>query len=270
MTTPWGTGPWGTGAFGASSISIENAVAISIRTVRVTLSGAPGSVSPTAPGDVLNPLTWQVVRLDTGFSFTVAQIDRESSTIFDVHVLEPLGSVLVQHQVSASLFLLPITFPGLVADAVSTPDALASSRRFAQTDIANPQTPKQVDAGGIPTTPLGGTLVITEAGDYDSVSGAELVKKLIIRRVFTPLGGFFHLPDYGIGIAVKEPLPVASLPKLRAEIERQARLEPEVEDVAAPLSFQGNVLTLSLSARIRPTGDRITIVGAVPKAIVSL
>jgi hypothetical protein len=256
----WGSSGWGTGAWGLSSIQVTSAVAVATTTVQVKLSEAPPATSPTAAGDALNLATWAVERLDTSFSFTVAAIERIDSTTFDVHVLEPFGGVTVQHEVAASFSTTVGLFFGLLSDAASTPAAVAAARRFAQVDIANPQTPQSPSPGA--------TLIILESGDYDTVSGSELVKKLIIRRVFTPTGGFFHLPDYGVGIALKEPIPINDLTKLKAEIERQARLEPEVEDVSVTLTVADNVLTIQLKAVVKPSGDRIEIVGSVPSQVV--
>ena len=58
-----------------------------------------------------------------------------------------------------------------------------------------------------PLGAIGGSLRIGADGDYVADEGTELMKKLILRRLLTPKGAFFHLPDYGYGLAVKEPTP---------------------------------------------------------------
>jgi phage baseplate assembly protein W len=99
---------------------------------------------------------------------------------------------------------------------------------------------------------------MTPGGDYSLVSGADLVKKLILRRLVTQRGGFSHLPNYGTGvIAIKEPLNSAGLARAKQEIERQVLLEPEVKEVSVSLSLDNanGILTIIVKGRLKPTGE---------------
>jgi hypothetical protein len=261
----WGTGPWGTGPWsGASAFAISGAVAISTRTVRVTLTSEPQHLSSAAPGDALNPSTWTIVRRDTGVAFTVLSIvdsgTTAPSTVFDVTVLEDLAPHLVTHRVS-SLTLrsaggATIGLPNF-ADFDGVVVASTAPTRTAQIDMRNDPVPT---ARSVPT--VGGTLTITAAGDYGNVTGKDLLRKLIIRRLTTRKGGFKHLPTYGVGLRAKEPLPIADLAKLKADIEREVQKEPEVTAVRARLEMrQHGVLLVTLDVRADlPTGsDTISV-----------
>ena len=106
-------------------------------------------------------------------------------------------------------------------------------------------------------TAIGGTLVINSAGDYELESGAPLLKKLIIRRLITKPGGFFHLPGYGVGIGTKELLPAANLIKLRADVLKQVRREKEVSKASVQLTLSTqNKLTIIVKART-VTGENV-------------
>lgn len=273
----WGIVPWGLGLWGAlpPDLSIVSAVARSTRTVRVTLTTPPRAAAPTGAGDALNPATWTVTRLDTLAAFTVVGVlpVLGSDVDFDVQVLESFASILVLHEVASTtlvravdgaLILAPTsaTFQGVIDAAVETSTAVAASRRYITTDLDNPPTPRN---------PVGGVLVMTSGGDYSSMTGAPLVKKLIIRRVATRVGEFFHLPQYGIGINVKEPLPASDLVRLKTEIERQALLEPEVAEVSAGLVLSpNNILTINIRARLEPTGDVFEDSFTFPSPVVAL
>jgi hypothetical protein len=113
---------------------------------------------------------------------------------------------------------------------------------------------------------------MTSGGDYKSVSGSELIRQLISRRLSTLRGEFFHLPDYGVGLRVKEPIPTSDQRKLKAEIERQVALEPEVSAVLATVQFQTalNILSVNVKATLRSTGDRIDIPFQFPQGTLSL
>jgi hypothetical protein len=143
-------------------------------------------------------------------------------------------------------------FAGLVADALATRQARLVSRGAIVRDVANPPAPFAAEGT------LGGTLVITSSGDYDTVTGAELVKKLIIRRLTTGRGEFFHLPNYGVDFRVKETIQPSSLSQLKTSIEKQILKEPEVSAASASLTLDtSNVLTVAVRATLRPTGEAL-------------
>ncbi len=117
-----------------------------------------------------------------------------------------------------------------------------------------------------------GTLVIESDGDYASMTGAELIKKLILRRLTTKPGDFFHLPNYGIGLREKEPLPVADLRKLAKAIELQVAQEPEVAAVKATLAYSASaaVLNVRVQAQLKTSGQQVAVAVAVPTGQVVL
>jgi len=92
-------------------------------------------------------------------------------------------------------------------------------------------------------------------GDYEEDSGISLIKKLIIRRLLTPKGGFFHLPDYGLGFAVKEPINPTRLVELKTDIERQCKLEPEIGSVSAVISVGSDGVTIVTIAGTTRSGQ---------------
>ena len=108
---------------------------------------------------------------------------------------------------------------------------------------------------GAPNT---GALQIDAGGDYVLQQGTALVRKLVIRRLITRPGDFYHLPDYGLGLRIKEPVP-GEIITLRGEIERQVELEPDVEAALATLSFSGNVLTIQVKVVLKTTGEGFEI-----------
>lgn len=249
---------YGLGAFGgaASSLSVEAAWPISTHTVRVELSAEPKHVSAFDVGDALNPASWTVLKLVTGYQFTVIGAELHDATHVDVHVLEALGNHLETHRVTAVGLLANAGFPAsnpLTADFLGTvqtidPLQAVALDRFLDRDLANP--PLQGDSG------FSGTLQIGADGDYETESGIPLAKKLVIRRIATPRGAFPHLPRYGIGILEKEPIQGSgNLVALRTEIESQLLEEPDIEDARAALMLdRSNVLFIQLRVRLAGNG----------------
>lgn len=256
----WGVDPWGS-AVPLAPLVIDGAVAISTKELQVSLNRRAQTIAPTVTGDALNPATWTIQRIDTGFFFSVLAVTQVGEFEFVLSVLQDFGSASVTHRVLSTTLLDsdggPISQPPLNrADflgllSVERKDVLASARQQSNAvrDVQNPPQPVDNIAGG--------TLVIGSSGDYALESGPALLKKLIIRRLITAPGGFVHLPDYGVGLQVKEVLPAANLIQLRAKILRQIRREPEVEEVDVRLNLGvQNDLTIRVQVKTR-SGDAV-------------
>lgn len=247
-----------------ASLIMTSALVISTNTVLVTFSTAPLAQSNIFAGDALNPASWTISRVDTGALFNVMTVNQVSATSFKVLIYERFASYLVQHSVSAPTLVDPFgvtiglansaTFYGILADVNQNQAAQAAANRYTLSDIANPPFPVTDNNSG------GGSRIITASGDFKTESGNALLKKLIARRLMTTPGEFFHLPEYGIGIRLKEPLKSSDLRALKKTIEDQISLEPEVSTVNA--SLLQDQATGILTATIRVTtviGDGITI-----------
>ena len=257
----WGTGGWGTGPWGGTGLplSIAAAYAVTKRTIRVEFTAEPQHLSGFLAGDATNPKTWSVIRSDTGAALTVVAAGHYAlPLVFDVVVAEDLQPSMVLHAISAPSMLsatgaaiLPPTSAN-VAGAQDgddlRPGTRTGIRRYQQRDLSS----MSVAMGGAAAQ----TLYIDSSHNYASVTGLELVKKMMMRRLTTPRGAFFHLPDYGLGIAEKEPLPGGGLISLKAEVERQMLLEPEVATVSAHLTLSpGNLLSIAIYGTTRPSGE---------------
>lgn len=253
--------PYGDAA-GSIGVGLASARAVSTREVDVTTSNLVQDNSPFLAGDALNPNTWMLQRLDTFAFLHVVEVVQVGTYTYRLLLLEELGPVAATHRVSSTSLLdvggSPIVSPrsadflGLLdANTLTVADRLAN-RRVRTRDFANPQLPGSAF--------LAGTLQIDPSGDYKLESGAALVRKLILRRLMSSPGDFFHLPNYGIGFRVKEPLPVSDLVKLKAAVEEQCAKEPEVEAAVASLSLStSGVLNVAVSARLRKTGEQVDI-----------
>lgn len=257
-SSPWGGSPWGTGVYSAS-IHVASAVAVSVKCVRVALTAEPAHVSAFAIGDALNTATWTVTL--GAKTYTVISIAPTGSVLeWDIFVLEPFAGYPSVHRVRS------VTLRGVSGALISIPDyadfygvAIAAGVPTQATlrDIKNPQ---------VPNSPVGGTLEITSAGDYASVSGDALVRKLIHRRLTTSPGEFFHLPQYGLLPQLKSTPTASDLVRLKAEVERQTRNESEVVAAQADVSLtaQGQ-LRISVHARIK--SDHGTVAATVGPVI---
>jgi len=274
VTAGWGILPWGRGAWGSADMDLHivSALATGPNTVEVTLSMEPMHVTGFSIGDALDPRTWFIMRADTSTSFTILAVREVSSTVFELRVLEPFGSWRVSHRVQSNTLqsvggftiIAPRYADFLGVEAEDRVSGLPVNRQYRQRDIANPPTPKGLDN-------IGGTLIITSGGDYANEEGAALVRKLVIRELFTNPGEFFWLPTWGIGVAEKIPLPASDMVLLKTTIERQIKRNPEVEGATASLNLASDgTLTIKLRVQVRSSGQSIDIAAQVSSAGVSL
>jgi len=256
---PYGDAASGIGAY------LKKADVLSTREVLVEVSNLVQDNSPFLAGDAMNPATWQVQRLDTLDFLHVVGVTQAATFKYVLLCMEEFGSVAVTHRVSTSTLLdvsgAPLNTPrrqdflGILDEDKASVEAVLAKQRLASRDIANPHGPTEEEGF------FAGTLQLDGAGDYRLETGAALVKKLILRRLISRPRDFFHLPQYGIGLRVKEPIPAADLGRLKTDIEAQCRMEPEVSDVRATLTQDAarNFLVVRIKATLKKTGESIEI-----------
>lgn len=265
--------PYGDGASGISS-SLRSAKVFSTREVDVAVTFNVQDDGPFLPGDALNPETWSLQRLDTAAFLTVVGVTQVGSLTYRLQTYQEFGDAAVTHRVSTSTLLDPdgnligtprnVSFLGILDAGISSTTAKLATRKVASTDFAN--------ATVLSSPYFGGTLQLTKAGDYQTESGASLVRKLILRRLTTRPGDFFHLPSYGLGLKLKEPVPLADLAKLKTSIEAQVLREPEVDRAQATLQLDAakRVVFVSIKAVMKKTGEQVEVGLSANDAAVSL
>jgi hypothetical protein len=97
-----------------------------------------------------------------------------------------------------------------------------------------------------------GLWVFDDSGDLAPHDGIDSLRKRIFRRLTTVRGAFSFLPDYGVGLVLKEPAGSSQLSALKDDITRQVGREPEVEATSVSLSLNPNgILTVSIAARTK-------------------
>lgn len=265
-TQTYGTGSWG---LNGSSLPTANATvyAVGDRKVRIILDSEPQHSGSTLTGDALNPRTWNLTQPSTGKVWTVMSVAMVDKFTYDLVTLEifpnHFGTLELETTTLVAVTGLPFptitgTFNGAYLDANSTNEKRTTARGYSPKDIANVQTPLE--------DMVGGTLQITSGGDYASMSGDALIRKLILRRLISKRGDFFHLPEYGAGLREKEPVPTVDLRKIAVEIEQQVALEKEVAESRASLTYAAgaSALIINVKARIKPSGDVVQVALPVP------
>lgn len=250
----YGIGAWGLDYFGVDpSLYLQTATAVTTHSVLVTASTTVRAVSPLAPGDALNPRSWAVTRVTGGLTYTVVGVLQVTDRRFQLFLRTPLSSVNYLHRVTATELR---SSTGLLISApyyaefrgVLPTEAIVD--RYRPFDLAS-------------TEIVGGSLKTNEAGGYVRVYGDDLIRKMVIRRLVTMPGAYFHIApsDFGQDLKIKEPLRVSSLSTMKVQIEEEIRKEPGVIGALANLSLTGGILTIK--ARIQTdSGETEVTIGA--------
>ena len=213
-------------------LELTAAQAISANQVQVTFNAAPLQDSPLSHGSIYD-LSVLTISSPNRAAYTVLAVEQVSTTVWVYTIFEPMEDWHTVHTVAYSDLLdasnksmdsgfTSLTFLGLQDEASIGPPVQVQT----PSDISNTST--------LDSNP--GTLAIGPDGDYAEDTGLTLLRKLVARRLFTPKGGFFHLPDYGLGFGVKEPINPTRLVALQTEVIRQVKLEPEIASVSATIT----------------------------------
>ncbi len=224
-----GGGTFGSTPFGTMGEGLTAAVQLSLTSVRVDFFQvpAPQILSRFRSNDALNPSNWTLEVLEPFGAFTplvqtVEQVGEKSVEVFADVRFTP-GTTYKITTTALNTLGQPLLCPE--AAFFTFKERVIDLGDF--TDLANPYILTDASAG---TAPLG-TNQITDRGDLGLDSGRPYLRKRSFRRLSTPLGGFYHLPNYGLA----QPLKGASTPdavrRLRKQAETQLKREPDVRRV---------------------------------------
>lgn len=175
----------------------------------------------------------------TGNGIVQAMIERG----FDVHVDRALVTGMVYRVIASGV---RSQFDGLLGAPVSAefagiaprPSVNPPRQPFGLRDVRN-----DIATGAWP---------VDDSGDLGNEDGLASLRKRIFRRLTTGKGAFAFLPNYGVGLKLKELASVAELPALQADVIQQVGREPEVAQVTANVSIQPlGVLTVTMNVLTR-------------------
>jgi hypothetical protein len=259
MVSGYGYQAWGTSQWGGLSVGVIDfvrAFAAGDRIVLVELNYEPQHLGAQYPGDALNPASWTVVgpvRNDEGVitgtsDRVVASVEYVNATTYRLITLFALGPATDTLTVSTVGLRNPVG--AVQPDAAISFDGCAQAPQLVAQpgttgDLRNIQ-PQVLD------NQVSGTLQVGSDGDYQLGTVEETVRKLIIRRLTIPKGGFTWLPDYGLDLPVKGLISPSQLPLIRDTIKSNVLKEPEVVDAGVRVSLQGDgIVLVQIQARLR-------------------
>lgn len=201
----------------------------------------PQHLDPNDAGDALNPDNYVIVGPTTPFPDRLLQsITHVEDGFIRLWFDGPLVrdeqyTVTVSNVVSKAggVPLTPLTVPvELVAFGPDRPVQPEQLKDIDVRDVANPQLSRDSKGHSL------GTYSANESGDLEFDTRRSSLRKRVLRRCTTGLGGFAHLESYGLKPQSKKLFKPADLRRLQSDAEAQVALEPDVVSVRAIVSQQ--------------------------------
>lgn len=239
-----------------------------VAAVDVTFASAPKAVSEILLDDALRPKSWRLLSADPNAVIpTVVQVEALDSLTFRLSLSKALSypaTYLVEAAptIETEANEVPIICRCVFFDTTFAYVAPRDAVQGQSGDLANPQTSRDGGFGvGL------GTYQINDRGDLALEGRVAGVRKRILRRAMTALGGFYHLPNYGFGQGIKEPLRPSALRSIAIEAKRQVELEPEVRRASVSMRQvpeAPNVVVMVIRA-VLSNGLEVEVVENIPR-----
>lgn len=243
---------------GGGPLTVVRARAVAGQVVRVVFNEEPVHRSASGITDALNPRNYLLtvpggnavapiaVGVDPGMIVGPAVAVGNGTAPgaadergFDVHTDRPLIVGVVYN--IAVKGLLPLTGGGLGTPANANFGGIVKL-------LATSQPPKKTELVDVFNDITGtGAWKVDDSGDLAIQSGLDGFRKRVLRRLMTPKNAFAFLPNYGVGIRLKQPASVPQVAAFKTDAVQQILLEPEAASVDASANIDAfGVFTLSL------------------------
>ncbi len=193
-----------------------------------------------------------VLQGEVGF-YLDAILDRPMSSfpaLYDIMCAQLKNTRLTSTLVSATN-----RFPGVYRELQTPSLEMAIPAR----DFANPQTGAALAETGTDQLTTLASYVASANGDYAFDQGNTGRKKRVIRRMITSLGGFAHLPNYGLGLLerAKKLARPDQIGKLATDARLQLQREPDIAKVLVTADIGDKPNLLRIHVGIKPRGGQV-------------
>ncbi len=232
---------------------------IGSNTLRVFLSSEPRHFSPLSLDDSLLRNNWVVSVLSgPGLAPVIERVENAQAQPTEIPGIPFAWSVDLRTdtRVLTNTIYLTVGNPALVSAAgaalAAPPDDRDDHPGIAEARPRRPARPPQVADRRLDIAYdfFDGIFRLDSKSDLALHGGVEALKKRIIRRLISVLGGFFHLPTYGAGLRVKDLFSATKLAEIRSDVLDQVRREDEVQTASALVtSPSAGVLIVDLTIK---------------------
>lgn len=263
----FGSMPLGSGPFGTETddpFRLVSVVQVTANQVTAVLAG-DGEIGSRLDSDSpLNSLNWTLTS-ESGTVRLVQWVEDEGGMPRELSVYFDGGLT------PGAIYRLALTIPETVETGCYSDEftSIAAPSPAVPGDAGFPELPGIVDLANPPTNAsriaVGhayiGSLGYDSAGDLVNDFGIESLRKRIFRRINTAAGGFFHLPNYGTDLSIKQAITPGQLLSVQRRIQEQVLREPDVVrasvSVSRPLSDPA-IVSVIVTAQTA-SGESVTV-----------
>jgi len=227
---------------------------------RVFLNVEPTHQSVLGATDVLNRLNWNVSLVSgPGTSPVIEQVENAQAqpTAVDGYPLAWSVDLRLDRPITQATSYLVVA-SNLVAFNGAALAAPPFDRGVSAGDmLVRPRWQPPVVKGAIDYRyeTFEGRYSVDSRGDIDVHTGVEYLKKRVFRRLLSHPGGFFHLPDYGVGLRPKVLMSTTDIARTQKAIEKQVLAEEDVAAVSVAVSLlASSALLVVIKVKARTGG----------------
>lgn len=243
-----GSGGLGANPFGSGyELALLSARQYSLNAVDVFFLGVPEASNAFSITDVLNTVNWSlsVVEPFGAQNRLVQDVARIDASTIRVFVDGPLQQG-VTYRIACSVSVLsdlgiPLDPACDYVDFDTFGLAFSTQKANGQVieprmDLANPY----LERDAVQDPSALGTFQLTDRRDLALVTGDSYLRKRILRRATTALGGFFHLSGYGFLEPLKAPITPDLLRRMQTQAQAQVLREPDVTQASVVVQRDPN------------------------------
>ncbi len=247
-----GSGGLGASPFGSGyELALLSAQQYALNAIDVCFLGVPEAGNPFAASDSLNVLNWTLSVIDPfgAQNRLVQNVTRVNASTVRVFVDGPLQEGTTYRLTCSESVLSDLGIPldpnCSYVEFVAFGLAFSTQRANGQVveprmDLSNPFVPQDAKQDPIAL----GTFQLNDRKDYALDSGVAYLRKRILRRATTALGGFFHLPGYGFAEPLKGPITPDVLRRMQTLAQAQVLREPDVVQATVTVARDPSIPTI--------------------------
>lgn len=237
-----------------ASISVAGVGQYAMNAVDVGFNTLPLIFDQFAEGDAMNPASYAITRTDGEAVPFILSLECVGPGVIRIYVDAPFEEGVEYIITTSGITSTAGELLGAVDSARFT--AFGRGRVSVSADVSESRT-DLLNAEGADSIEDG--LRYDPSGDLANQSGRSYLRKRLLRRITTALGGFFHLPEYGAGQKPKTRISASRVSRMEKLIKAQCEREPDVQKVSVSASIRSISIVRVVVTVIDAEGDSFKV-----------
>ena len=242
------------GFLAQAQVAVVGVAQYSLNSVDVGFNTFPLTFDEFTDGDALNPSTYTISRTDGEDAPFILSVECVGPGVIRIYV-DAIFVEGVEYTVTVS---------GVTSAAGETLGPANSGSfegigRGVATSIIDPSEPRTDILNAVGADSIEDGLRYDPSGDLANQSGRSYLRKRLLRRITTVMGGFFHLPGYGAGQRLKTRISGSKVARMEKQIQAQCEQEPDVRSVSVSATIRSASIVRVVVTVLDAEGDSFKV-----------